>query len=64
MISNDEYGLLSIKYPYDIVDTKIRHKFEDIEVSGVSQYDGCLSFIYGDYMTPPDLSQSMPRHSV
>ena len=64
MISNDEFRLLPIKYPYDIMDSVIRLEFEDTEVSAMSRYDEYLTMIYGDYMTPPDMPQRTPRHSA
>lgn len=64
MISNDEFGLLPVKYPYNIMNSTIRLSFENIEVSGISQYDRYLTLIYGDYMTPPNESERVPRHIV
>ena len=61
-ISNDEFGLLSIKYPHDIIDSIVRLKFEDMEVLSIEGYHQYLTQIYGDYMTPPPDVEKIPRH--
>lgn len=63
-ISNDEYGLLKVRYPYDIIESTVRLKFEDIMVSGISQNHQYLTLIYGDYMTPPPMDERIPRHQI
>ncbi len=62
-ITNDEFGLLSIKYPYNIIDSTMKLKFENIEVLGIVGYHQYLTMIYGDYMTPPVASERAPRHN-
>lgn len=63
-ISNDEFGLLAVKYPYDIMESTKRLRFENIEVSGISKYHEYLCMMYGDYMTPPEVSKRIPNHSI
>ena len=62
-ITNDEFGLLAVKYPYDIIDSTVRFRFENIEVLGIESYHQYLTRIYGDYMTPPPASERVPRHN-
>lgn len=62
MIYNDEYSLLSKQYSSDLLDSLIRFPFEDMKVYGIEKFDEYLSYIYGDYMTPPDNNSRLPKH--
>ena len=63
-IYNDQYFALKSSYPSAIMDIQrcIRMQFEDITVNGLAEYDSYLKLIYGDYMTPPELSKRSPQH--
>ena len=62
MIYNDEYSLLSKQYSSDLLDSLVRLPFEDMKVYGIEKFDEYLSYIYGDYMTPPDNNSRLPKH--
>ena len=62
MIYNDEYSLLSKQYSSNMLDSLIRLPFEDIKVCGIQKYDEYLTYIFGDYMTPPDKKDRLPSH--
>lgn len=63
MIYNDEYSLLSKQYSSDLLDSLVRLPFEDMKVYGIEKFDDYLSYIFGDYMTPPDKNDRLPRHT-
>lgn len=33
------------------------YSFDGLKLKGISDYDACLSFEYGDYMTPPPVDK-------
>lgn len=41
------------KFPKEMLFETAKYKFEDIEVTGLKDYDRCLTNIYGDYMKLP-----------
>lgn len=38
--------------------------FEDTELPGIADFDAYLSYLYGDYMTPPPESERENRHGI
>ena len=60
---HDQFHALNFKYPATMMDSLERMKFEDIEVSVMTDRDNYLKIIYGsDYMTPTPESERRPRH--
>ena len=60
----DQYKGLWNRYPNEVVDKTSRYKFENIEVSGWTEYDRYLRMAFGDdYMTPPKDSERVPIHT-
>lgn len=53
-----------LPYTYDIntMNNIITHKYEDTEFLITGEYDGYLKTIYGDYMTPPPVSERVLQH--
>lgn len=49
------FGAWGVKecIPIDWYGEGIKYRFEDVEFSGIKEYDKYLSRLYGDYMTPP-----------
>ncbi len=59
---NYPYSGIGLKFDSDLLVDIIRLPFEDTEVSGIKKYDHFLTTIYGDYMTPPKVSDRIPKH--
>ena len=59
---NDLFKCLRIKYPSGILNEIFLHKFENLLVPIMTNYDEWLSIRYGDYMTPPPLEERKPNH--
>ena len=49
-------------WSYEIYGTPTLYEFEDAKFYGVSDYDGYLARLYGDYMTPPPEDKRISRH--
>ena len=69
-IDNTDYCMINwpvVKRKNQMVKTKffkefIRHKFEDIEINVMKDYDEYLTIAYGDYMTPPPEDKRVAPH--
>lgn len=61
------YILILIKKPLKVngewLNSFTLHKFEDAEFFIPVEYDGVLTAIYGDYMTPPPPEKQVTHHS-
>ena len=51
------------KLSKDVFLNRKLYKFGDFEVWGISDYDGHLTKLYGDYMTPPPKEKQVSNHS-
>ena len=57
-ITNDSFGLLTMKHKSDLMGSFENHKFEDTEFLITKKYHEYLTTRYGnDYMTPPPVSE-------
>lgn len=61
-VYNTLYKYISNRYEADLMQSFIRHKFENIEVSISKGYHNHLMTLYGDYMTPPNAKDRIPQH--
>ncbi len=60
---HDQFNALGFRYPVSMLDSLERRKFEDIEVSIMTDWDRYLKIIYGpDYMIPTPVAERRPRH--
>ena len=60
----EEFSCLERYYSNDLLDNMVLVEFEDTEVYVVKDYHKCLCIQFGpDYMTPPKMSERIPRHS-
>ena len=60
----EEFSCLGRYYPHDLLDNINLIQFEDTEVYAVRDSHECLCIQFGpDYMTPPKMSERIPRHS-
>lgn len=60
---HDQFHALNFKYPASMMDSSERRKFEDIEISVMTDWDEYLKIIYGpDYMVPTPEAERRPRH--
>ena len=59
---NTLYKYLHLEYNADLMDKIVKHRFENINVSIISEYDHYLSTQYGDYMNPPIKAERVPQH--
>lgn len=57
-----DYYINHAIWPKEWTDDKIMMKFEDIEVAIPKEYDKYLTYIYGDYMTPPPNNKQVGHH--
>ena len=53
-----------MSYDYDVFETLIEAKFENMSCLITSYYDRFLTQRYGDYMTPPPIDEQRPAHGV
>ena len=60
----DSFNLLNTRYPSNLMECCILHRFEDTELLITKEYDSYLSIQYGDYMTPPPVEEQVPNHSL
>ena len=63
-ITNDVFSDLSHRYRKEWFSSFERRPFENITQQIISGYDGMLTELYGDYMTPPKESDRVPGHSI
>lgn len=55
-------GLYFRRYPTSYFDKYIDIEFEGNTFMAISEYDKYLTYIYGNYMTPPPVSERVPKH--
>lgn len=61
-IYNDLFKYVSLQYPANLMKNLSLHKFEDTEFYITDEYDGYLTTVFGDYMTPPKEEDRIPAH--
>lgn len=61
-ISNDIFSTFDIPYDNELIQETVYHKFETEEFPIFKEYDKILTMIYGDYMTPPPISERVFMH--
>ena len=55
-------GLERERIRRDIFEPRALYNFENLKLWGTKSYDHYLSNIYGDYMTPPPVSNQIAHH--
>lgn len=62
-VYNDEFRLISLMHNSSLMNSLETHRFEDLMLPIISDYDCFLQTVYGDYMKLPKEEDRVPKHT-